>query len=606
MIGARKNSESRIEFAAGVLLLSTALILGAILFSFEKERYLSQLKAERRLVEIALIRHLVSTEKTVSSLRGKDTEQALREIASHEKILGAGLYDPDGRLIAQDVQGLPPDFENQGFPPDLPSGGEPNDIYGDGRVAILTIAFENERGKVVHISVVYSVERIASEFSESTAVLFSALAASVIFVYFTTRMILERTVTEPMRKLTETVRSSVGRDFPVSATADAKELENALLWFKRVSEENAAMKREFSHLNMALEEKVKERTRQSDEANKAKTAFLANVSHELRTPLNAILGFTNIIGQKPGLSEETMEQLGIVRRSGEYLLLLINEILDLSKIEAGQMELNEEPMDLRRLLWELENIFGMKAASKNLELAFELDENLPCYIVADELKLRQIIANLIDNAVKFTDKGRISLRARVASRLDENVSDGTKVLLRFEVEDTGAGIASEEKKDLFKAFVQTRSGQRSRQGTGLGLAISAEFVKMMKGEIVVESTPGKGSSFFFAIPLSTVSPDEIEGFDDSNERSRLEETAKKGATIPKSGKTNSTGGVGGEIPPDLWDELEEAARTCEIGEVEKCIRQIRAVNSVLADELSALAADYKYDAIIDRIGGNRQ
>ncbi len=606
MIETEKNMESRIDFAAGVLLLSAALIAGAFLFSFGKESCLSKLETERAMVETAVVRQGPFIEKMVSG-RGEEAGKALRRIAAHEKVLGAGWYDSDGRLVAQDVLDMSADFHNPGFPPDLSSLGERNGLSGDGRVAFLATPFEDRRGKVAHIGVFYSVERIVSDFSDSTVVLVSSLAACVLFLFFAIRIFLEHTVTGSTRKLAETLRLLYGRDGPAETIAKAgSELSAALRWFNFVSGENAGMKRELSQLNAVLEEKVRERTRQSDEANKAKTAFLANVSHELRTPLNAILGFTNIIGKNRDLPEQTLEQLAIVRRSGEYLLLLINEILDLSKIEAGQMELNEEPMDLRRLLWELENMFKMKAANKNLRFAFELEDNLPRYIVADELKLRQVLTNLIDNAVKFTKEGGIRLRAGIPSLPDENIPVGTKTPVRFEVEDTGVGISSDEKKDLFKAFVQTRSGQKSRQGTGLGLAISSQFVKMMESEIEVESMPGKGSIFSFAIPLTTIQPDDIEAADHSTSLSTPGKRYGKETEIDVSEEKDAAGIVRDEGLSDLLDELREAARKCDLGEVEKCIRQVRSLNCRLADELSELAADYNYDIIVERIRGNRR
>ncbi|MEM7015952.1 MAG: ATP-binding protein [Pseudomonadota bacterium] len=245
----------------------------------------------------------------------------------------------------------------------------------------------------------------------------------------------------------------------------------------------------------ALELVVEERTRdiseardKAEQANRAKSTFLANMSHELRTPLNAILGFTQLMQRDARMPEEQANNLGIVNRSGEHLLSLINDVLDMAKIEAGRTELMLEPFDLYRLLDSLEDMLRVRAESKQIKLLFEVSE-LPNYVIADESKLRQILINLMGNAIKFTDAGSVKLRA---SSPQEN-------RLAFEIADTGAGIATDELDKLFKAFAQTESGEQSKEGTGLGLAISRQFVQMMDGDITVESTPGQGSVFRFKV-----------------------------------------------------------------------------------------------------------
>ncbi|MEG4347013.1 PAS domain S-box protein [Microcoleus sp. A003_D6] len=233
----------------------------------------------------------------------------------------------------------------------------------------------------------------------------------------------------------------------------------------------------------------------AETANRAKSMFLSNMSHELRTPLNAILGFTQLMSYDPALTPELQNDLAIVNRSGEHLLELINDILDLSKIESGEMTLYLSDFDLKKLLNSIEEMFQSKAQSKRLKLIVERDPNLPQFVHTDEKKLYQVLVNLLGNAIKFTNQGSVTLRVR------SEQSDQTSCRLCFEVEDTGVGIAPTEVDSLFKAFVQAEAGNKLNQGTGLGLAISQRFVQLMGSQIRVQSTLNQGSIFYFEVGI---------------------------------------------------------------------------------------------------------
>jgi signal transduction histidine kinase/FixJ family two-component response regulator len=230
------------------------------------------------------------------------------------------------------------------------------------------------------------------------------------------------------------------------------------------------------------------------EANHAKSEFLANMSHELRSPLNAILGFSRLVTREPGLSDETRGNLQTVLRSGEHLYHLINQILDLSKIEAGRMTLNDTVFNLHLLLDELEQMFSLSARQKHLTMTVERAPDLPIHVRADAVKLRQILINLMSNALKFTAQGSVTLHVRRAGLHHLSMS----------VTDTGPGISADELKTLGNAFVQAGEGRRSREGTGLGLVICNRFVKLMGGELRMESEIGQGSRFSFEIGVTEI------------------------------------------------------------------------------------------------------
>jgi len=231
-------------------------------------------------------------------------------------------------------------------------------------------------------------------------------------------------------------------------------------------------------------------------ANKAKSIFLANMSHEIRTPLNAILGFSQLMEKDRSLSPDQRENISIINSSGEHLLALINDILEMSKIEAGRIQLNSVTFNLHAMIEEVGTLFRSKAEEKKLYLLVEMAKEMPEYITSDENKIRQVLINLLSNAVKFTNEGGIILRAWTVRSQMENQ------LLYIEVEDTGSGIADNELEKVFMHFEQTRSGQQAHVGTGLGLAICKEYIHMMHGEISVKSQIDKGSLFRFYIEIN--------------------------------------------------------------------------------------------------------
>jgi len=269
----------------------------------------------------------------------------------------------------------------------------------------------------------------------------------------------------------------------------------------------------------------------ADAANQAKSSFLANMSHELRTPLNAILGFSRLMFRDKHLTATQQENLRYITRNGEHLLRLINQVLDLSKIEAGRMALNPTMFDLSQMLLELEGMFRLRAEDKGLRLTFEIQHDVPRHINTDEMKLRQVLINLLNNALKFTEEGRVMVRTEVRSQesgvREEELVNRDKpqaspltpnpqflIPISFSVSDTGPGIAPQEMDKLFKAFAQTETGRRAQEGTGLGLTISRKLAQLLGGELTAtspakfshisnENKPGlgPGTTFIVTVPV---------------------------------------------------------------------------------------------------------
>jgi PAS domain S-box-containing protein len=233
----------------------------------------------------------------------------------------------------------------------------------------------------------------------------------------------------------------------------------------------------------------------AEAANRAKSTFLSTMSHEIRTPMNAILGYAQLMLRDPGLGTEAKANLEIIGRSGEHLLALINDVLDMSKIEAGRIELNPATFNLPKLLDDLAAMFRLRAAAKALRFEMSVDGESVPYVAADEGKIRQALINLLGNAIKFTERGQIHLRVTLDQR------SGNRLWLSAQVEDTGEGITDEGLKKLFEPFSQAEQGLNTQEGTGLGLAISRQYARLMGGDLTVSSSPGQGSIFRFDIPI---------------------------------------------------------------------------------------------------------
>lgn len=355
---------------------------------------------------------------------------------------------------------------------------------------------------------------------------------------------------------------------------------------------------------------------EAESANRAKGLFLAKMTHELKTPLNAIMGFSRLAAKSSHADAVQQKQITSISRNAGHLLALINEVLSMAKIEAGKEQLNEKPFDLQDLMAEMEQMFVPRARAKGIDMSFEGGSDAPRQIVADRVKLAQILINLIQNAINFTETGAVSVAVFTGG--PESGSTPDFPMLGCSVTDTGCGIQTAEIKSIFEPFAQADTGRQSGRGTGLGLAVTGNYISMMNGTIDVDSTPGKGSCFRFFIPLKQAPQP------GPQPRESGRKTAEPGLFTqpdlfsgPLSGQVydrvpkdhgpdegmdeNEMASRLACVPAEIVEEMEKAAFFAEIDRLMTAIEGVKDCDAKLAAVLADAADAFDYNRILDML-----
>jgi signal transduction histidine kinase/DNA-binding NarL/FixJ family response regulator len=515
--------------ATGVTLFSMGAIIASSSYFFTKE-YTKALESRSLAIGNSVKIQLERLLKLTFGIRVEDLvgfdQQCQDIVRTYEGISYAMVTNPEGRVVFHNDQAKVGKVL-----------GDP-DLSGPVRNQAETITANVEDGVKVYSAVV-PVFRPNGQYAASVVVGFPAdvipdktrkmlgfnLGLGILFLTCGTIVLLitlSSFVTQPLARLIRSIEQIRGRGTNVArrvpiyskdeigqlATAFNEMMEN--LENTSVSKEHleatvAERTRELREARDQLEVRVLDRTIElkaakeaAEAANRAKSVFLASMSHELRTPLNAILGYAQILKRAKTLSHRDVVGLDAIQHSGEHLLMLITDILDLAKVEAGKLDLNVEMVNLQLFLRVVADTIRIKADEKGLLFVFEAPPNLPQAVQVDEKRLRQILLNLLGNAVKFTDRGQVSLRVQSWPK------DHDMARLRFEVKDSGIGIAVDQLETIFKPFEQAGDAQRRVGGTGLGLTISRQLIRLMNSEIHVESQVTQGSCFWFDLNVPIV------------------------------------------------------------------------------------------------------
>ncbi|MBQ4825813.1 HAMP domain-containing protein [Leisingera sp. HS039] len=367
---------------------------------------------------------------------------------------------------------------------------------GDGRITAAGPVLATADTRLGYVVLEFSTARLDQEWMAhvSRILLLSGLCA--LFASLAA-IIMANRITRPVKRLTDFADSIRQGSLPQNVPDCGRdEIGRLALAFAEVLTHLDRSNADLTELTASLEEKVKERTRAAEAGNKAKSEFLATMSHEIRTPMNGVLGMASLL-EETDLDEDQALYARTISESGEALLEIINEILDFSKIESGKLELRSQPLDIRDLLSGVVRMLEANAAESRVALRLDYETGLPSAILGDEGRIRQIIVNLVGNAVKFTENGAVTVKVTgtgMASQTRFNIA----------VEDTGIGIPEDKLASVFNAFSQVNSSAtRDFGGTGLGLGIASRLAHLMGGEIDVRSEPGKGSTFTFSCTFST-------------------------------------------------------------------------------------------------------
>jgi len=486
-----------------IVILTTGIALLLGFAAFVAEDFRESRRDQSR--NVSLMAEMVATNSS-AALAFNDAKYANETLAgfkANPHILRAALYDMNGKLFSSYTR---PNAKQSDFPV-VPE-------FFDHR-------FEKDRlivtRRVTLDGVVAGLVYAESDLDELNAVWSEDVRTTIVILFpalllaFLISSGLQRLVLKPLLMLAATAKAvSSGKDFSIRAEKFAfDEIGSVIDSFNEMLSQIEKRDEQLVLSQQDLEQQVETRTAElkamnadmkeamnkAQEASRAKSEFLANVSHEIRTPLNGILGMTELALDTP-LNSEQQEYLGMVKTSADSLLIVINDVLDFSKIEAGRLEMDSTEFSLRDCIESAVRPLALAADQKHLELITDVPTTLADGFIGDDGRIRQVLVNLVSNAIKFTDKGEVAVRVQTEVETDRNI------VLRFTVSDTGIGIPPEKQQLIFEAFTQADgSTTRKYGGTGLGLTISSRLVALMDGQLLVESELGKGSRFHFTVQL---------------------------------------------------------------------------------------------------------
>ncbi len=444
--------------------------------------------------------------------------------------------------------------------------------------------------KLGEVKIGYSLKSARKELIKATIHnIYSALLISGLFIILTI-IIFKQQILYPIQKLQQ-----LAEEFAAGKLDSRVEVER--------EDELGTLSSALNSMTLQIKHTLKNLEKAIDDAliaEKAKSKFLAKMSHELKTPLNGIIGFTQIMQQESTTTIEQQENLGIIEQNSLHLLNLINDVLEITCIESGQTFVNYNSFDLFDLLNSLKQMLAFKAKEKNIKLSFKIDHNVPQHIESDEDKIRQIVFNLLDNSVKFTNTGKIGLTVKYKPDEEEDFIQN----LYFKIEDTGIGISSTEIDNLFVAFAQTETGERYSQGMGLGLPLTRQLLQLMGGDISIKSEVNQGTVVRFFIPVTEADMNQVifQGhYSDSQSLEGDFDSIDSQFFYQPSSSYNVAGETLNAMPEGWLEELLDATMKVDNDRILELLEEIPDDNQVLHQAIIDLIDNFRYDSILELV-----